>query len=225
MIIFKVVILHFILPVLNMFCGNENLKMFNNKSLEVYQTTEFTYDKTEESCKNLLKGFNSGWWNDFDYAPVSFQYFSWNEFEPLNGVFDFDAVEAVLGRPGTKGKYFILRLYYDWFGESKDSNTGPKSLYSNFGVERVEKMDVKYAINFNDPKFSKQAIEVIEVLASHYDDDPCVYAFEIGIIGYWGEWYTFGFGESFSINENSKNQIVNPYKDTFTNSNMGGRYP
>jgi hypothetical protein len=213
----KVVVFYFILLVLNMSCGNE--------SSEVYQITEFTYNKTEGAYKNPLKGFNSGWWNDFDYATVGFQYLSWKEFEPLNGGFDFDAVEAVLDRPGTKGKHFILRLYCDWFGESKDSNAGPKWLYSDFGVARLENTDGKYVTNFNDPNFIKQAIEAIEVLAAHYDDDPRVYAFEIGILGYWGEWHTFGFGENFSINENSKNQIVNTYKDTFSNAKIMGRYP
>ena len=36
---------------------------------------EYTYPKNDGPYKNPLKGWNTGWWKDYDYASVGFQYY------------------------------------------------------------------------------------------------------------------------------------------------------
>ena len=62
--------------------------------------------------------------------------------------------------------------------------------------------------DFNDPNFIKEAIQAIEQLINYYDNDPRIYSLQIGVLGYWGEWHTYGYGETFNISENSKKQIL-----------------
>ena len=168
---------------------------------------EHKYIKNEGPERNPLKGFNSGWWNNNDYASVGFQYFKWKDFEPINGVFDFNYIEEVISRPGTLGRHLILRLYCDWYGEAEFSD-GPDWLYSEEGVARLKNDNGKYVTDFNDPNFIKESSEAISQLINYFDNDPRIYSLQIGVLGYWGEWHTFGYGENFTITENSKNQIL-----------------
>ena len=60
---------------------------------------EHTYPKNDGPYKNPLKGWNTGWWKDYDYASVGFQYIKWKTFEPTNGNFNYDYIEEVINRP------------------------------------------------------------------------------------------------------------------------------
>jgi len=97
-------------------------------------------------------------------------------------------------------------------------------LYEEEGVARLRNSDGKYITDFNDENYLKEAIEAIEALADHYDNDPRLYSFQIGILGYWGEWHTFGF-DDFSISSDASDQILNAYKNSFDNVRIMGRYP
>ncbi len=187
--------------------------------------TIHTYEKTDGPDKNPLKGWNSGWWNDYDHASVGFQYLSWKNFEPTNGNFDFNAVENVLSRPGSIGRHFILRLYIDWHGDTAISQAGPSWLYDDYNVARLQSANGRYLTDFNNADLITQATEAVEALANHYDNDPRVYAIQIGILGYWGEWHVSGFGDTYEINTNTKNQILNAYKTNFSRAKLMGRYP
>lgn len=185
---------------------------------------EHTYTKNQGPDKNPLKGWNSSWWNDRDYASVGFQYVSWENFEPTNNSFDFEAVEDIINRPGTNGKHIVLRLYCDWYGEDFESD-GPRWLYEEEGVARLQDSDGQYLTDFNDENYIREAIEAIQALANHYDDDPRIYSFQIGILGYWGEWHTAGFSDDYQISDDSFNQILNTYKNSFSTARIMGRYP
>ena len=205
-------------------CQKDN--SLNSTNLEeLTQSIEHTYPKTDGPDKNPLKGWNSGWWNNFEHSTVGFQYLKWKDFEPTNGVFNFDAVEEVLDRPGSRGRHFILRLYSDWYGENQLADGAPDWLYNELGVERLQNSAGKYVTDFNDPNFIKEVVSAIETLATHYDNDPRIYAVQIGVFGYWGEWHTFGFGDGFNISESSKNQIAITYKNSFRKAKIMGRYP
>ena len=36
------------------------------------------------------------------------------------------------------------------------------------------------------------------------DSDPRIYAFQIGLIGYWGEWHSYGYSEIFTLQMKQK---------------------
>ena len=184
---------------------------------------EHTFNKNAGPNKNPLKGWNSSWWKDLEYASVGFQYIPWSNFEPINNTYDFEAVEEIISRPGTIGRHVVLRLYCDWFGLNAESD-GPRWLYEEEGVARLQNNNGKYITDFNNENYIKEAIEAIEALANHYDNDPRVYAFQIGVLGYWGEWHTFGF-DDFSISNDSFNQILNSYKNSLNRVKIMGRYP
>jgi len=185
-----------------------------------------TYPYTDGPDKNPMKGWNSGWWDDYELASVGFQYLKWKDFEPTDGNFDYDAVENVIERPGSVGRHIILRLYTDWFGNEQTSDAGPSWLYTDYGVERLQATNGKYITNYNHPNYIAQAIEAIQALAIHYDNDPRIYTIQLGILGYWGEWHTYSFDDpNFEIEQNTMIQILNAYNIHFPTSKLMGRYP
>jgi len=187
---------------------------------------EHAYTYTDGPDKNPMKGWSSGWWDDFELSSVGFQYLKWKDFEPSDGNFDFTAVEEVIGRPGSAGRHIILRLYTDWFGANETSDAGPPWLYNNYDVARLQAPNGKYITDYNDPNYIDQVTEAVLALASQYDDDPRIYSIQLGVLGYWGEWHTFSFNDDdFEIEVATENQILNTYKNTYSHAKLMGRYP
>ena len=198
----------------------------NSTSLETTsKIVEYTYPKNNGPYKNPMKGWNTGWWKDYDYASVGFQYIKWKDFESTNDSFNYDYIEEVINRPGSAGRHVILRLYTDWYGDNEISDGGPDWLYDQIGVERLRDENGKYITNFNNEKYLSEAKEAINALSLRYDSDPRIYAFQIGLIGYWGEWHSYGYSGNFYLTDETKNKILTFYKDNFQNKKLMGRYP
>ena len=151
-----------------------------------------------------MKGWNTGWWKDYDYASVGFQYIKWKDFESTNDSFNYDHIEEVINRPGSAGRHLILRLYTDWYGDNEISDGGPDWLYDQIGVERLRDENAKYITNFNNEKYLSEAKKAINALSLRYDSDPRIYAFQIGLIGYWGEWHSYGYSGDFHLTDETK---------------------
>jgi len=200
--------------------GNTN----GSSSFQVQIRETHTYPKTDGPDKNPLKGWNSGWWVDKEIASVGFQYIPWKDFEPVDDQFDFAAVEEIIARPGSRGRHLILRLYADWQGDDA-SSFAPAWLYSDLGVARMFDSTGRYVTDYNDSNFLAEAKEAIQALGERYDDDPRSYAFELGVIGYWGEWHTFSFNGDFTLSDETKSFILNAYSESFTHAKLMGRYP
>lgn len=185
-----------------------------------------TYPNNDGPFKNPHKGWNSGWGNVYDEASVGFQYLAWKDLEPGNGQFDFAAVEGLLSQGGTKGKHFILRLYCEY--SPGDDSRCPDWLYTQKGVKRILGDNGTYLTDFNDPNFISEAVLAIKALAAHYDNDPRVHAFELGVLGYWGEWHTWSFsaaGKWSGISGTTYDAILNAYTGSFKAAMFQRRYP
>lgn len=205
------------------------------KVVEDLQPERHTFDKTDGPDKNPLKGWCSGWWNKFPEASVGFQYVPWKTFEPENNFFDKNAVESILSRPGTSGRHLILRFYAQWAGDEPDTDdlAAPNWLFTEqnvpFLIGRHARIgNPRSLIDFNDPNYIREARELIQAVAVAYDNDPRIYAIQIGILGYWGEWHTHAFsldGARYEFTPESTLGIVDAFATSFANKHLMGRYP
>jgi len=96
------------------------------------------------------------------------------------------------------------------------------------GVARLRGDNGRYITDFNDYGYIAQAREAIQALADEYDDDPRIYAVQMGLIGYWGEWHAWGSsfgGDGYDISDATKVAILNAYKENFGNAMIMARYP
>ena len=187
---------------------------------------------------NPMKGFNSGGWRpDDDYASVGFQYIEWGKFEPKDDEFDWEYVEEVLNREGSKGRHFILQFVIDWDAwglqepQGDSHYKGPKWLLDQVGEEQgpadVDDPEsrITRATRYNNPVFIEEATEAINALVEHYRDDPRAFVMQAGLLGYWGEWHTFP-REDWSPNKATKFAILDAYSKSLGSGGLTQvRYP
>jgi len=182
---------------------------------------------------NPLKGFNSSWWRNEDFASVGFQYLEWKDLEPKDDVFDWDAVEKVLDREGTQGRHFILQFVVDWDGDKplEANYRGPawlrKKVKEHRGNEDPDDPASRQmrATDYNDPVFIEEATEAIRALLDHYRDDPRTFVIQVGVLGFWAEWHTYPRVD-WNPTDETKSTILDAY---LTNLGPDGltqiRYP
>lgn len=167
---------------------------------------------------NPLKGFSSGWWRKDDYASVGFQYIEWKTLEPRDDFFDWDAVEQILNRPGSRGKHIILQFVVDWDHDKPlDKNyRGPEWLLKRVGEHRGT-ADPKNpdsrpmrVTRYDNPVFLAEAKEAIKAITDRYRDDPRIFVMQTGLLGFWGEWHTFP-REDWTPSKKTKEAILGAY--------------
>lgn len=205
---------------------------------------EHLYAYNDGPDKNPMKGWNTGWWNEGrDEASVGFQYIAWKEFEPDNNVFNRENIEQIIDRPGTRNRHVILRLYCDWHGEEDpDEGNGrssgcPEWLYNDVGIKHITGLNGRKLTDYNNPKYIEQAEQAIAKLAEWFDGDPRIYVFQIGILGYWGEWHTSGsevdsdeyptnpYTGGYVISDESEDDVLIAYRNNFSTTRLMARYP
>ncbi len=183
---------------------------------------------------NPLKGFNSSWWRTGeDYASVGFQYIEWGKLEPTDDQFDWDYVEEVLNRDGSRGRHLILQFVVDWDTNKpvSDNFLGPKWLLEKVGEKRgtAQANDPgsrpMRATDYNDPDFIAEATEAIQALIGRYRDDPRTFVLQVGVLGFWGEWHTHPRLD-WSPTADTKSKILNAYTSNIGQNGLTQiRYP
>ncbi len=199
-----------------------------------------TFEKTDGSINNPMKGWNVGKWDSNAESSVAFAYIPWRDFEPNDQDFTSAKIENQwaldwhFNRPGTNKRHLILRVYCQWDGSETDKT---KLACPSWLMQNVDLLTGKNTlgkgggsvVDFNSPYFIEQAKQMIAALGEKYNDDPRIYAIQLGIIGYWGEWHAFQFkpdtgGQGYKLLNDTRQQILDAYKAAFPNKLLMGRY-
>ena len=208
---------------------------------------KYTYDNNFGPERNPLKGWVSGYGDNDEETTVGMQYISWKEFEPSDGKFDYNRLEAIVNQAGSKGRHLVLRIYCDWANYSSGSecpdwlNGAPHSVTRFTGGNDDWVWDPTYRAythpkitDYNANNFKSQAKQAINALVQYFQNDPRVFAFEFGVIGYFGEWHTAGGPKNLNlqISDDTKRQIIagyvdalNQYPYSVAKPRLMGRYP
>ena len=128
------------------------------------------------AINNPLKGFRG--YKEDGYGLLERQYIKWNDIE----VSADDTVERIIAHTKkiteTKGKRFedlnvklVPRVYLDWNGSSGKQHW-PADLH---------------AFDYDSPAFQERLRRLVAKLGEAWDNDPRIFAVQMGLIGYWGE--------------------------------------
>jgi len=128
------------------------------------------------AINNPLKGFRD--YKKDGYGLLKRQYIKWNDIE----VCADDSVERIIAYTNkiteTKGKRFedlnvklVPRVYLDWNG-SPGRQHWPADLH---------------AFDYDSPAFQERLQRLVVKLGQAWDEDPRIFAVQMGLIGYWGE--------------------------------------
>lgn len=128
------------------------------------------------AINNPLKGFRD--YKEGGYGLLMRSYVDWNDIEVGAG----DSVDRIIAHTNkitrTQGKNFedlniklVPRVYLDWDG-SPGKQHWPADLHT---------------FDYDSPEFHQRLRELIAKLGKAWDDDPRIFAVQMGLIGYWGE--------------------------------------
>jgi hypothetical protein len=138
------------------------------------------------AINNPLKGFRD--YKEKGYGLVVRQYIPWNEIEVGEG----DSVDRIIAHTNeitrTKGRNFedlnlklVPRVYLDWDGSEgtaeKPKQHWPADLHS---------------FDYDSPEFQKRLRALVARLGEAWDNDPRIFAVQMGLIGRWGEHHSPG---------------------------------
>lgn len=130
----------------------------------------------EGAINNPLKGFRD--YKQNGYGLLKRQYIKWNEIEVCAG----DSVERIIAQTNEvthiNGRRFedlnvklVPRVYLDWNG-TPGRQYWPADLHT---------------FDYDSPAFQERLRRLVEKLGKAWDEDPRIYAVQMGLIGYWGE--------------------------------------
>jgi Domain of unknown function (DUF4832) len=128
------------------------------------------------AINNPLKGFRE--FKEGGYGLLMRSYVDWNDIEMGAG----DSVDRIIAHTNkitkVKGKNFedlnvklVPRVYLDWDG-SPGKQHWPSDLHT---------------FDYDSPEFHQRLRDLIAKLGKAWDNDPRIFAVQMGLIGYWGE--------------------------------------
>lgn len=128
--------------------------------------------------QNPLEGFRPDYGVGKPFCSLFRRYLKWNELEKCDG----DALERIVyatGRASEEGgksyadfnAKLVPRVYVDWNG----------GLHKQYWPGDMQTGD------YESPAFNRRMLALIEKLGRAWDEDPRIYAVQMGFIGYWGE--------------------------------------
>jgi len=133
-------------------------------------------DEFQGAINNPLKGFRD--YRQDGYGLLKRQYIKWNDVE----VCADDSVERIIAHTNKiteiKGKRFedlnvklVPRVYLDWNG-SPGKQYWPADLHT---------------FDYDSPALQERLRRLVAKLGEAWDNDPRIFAVQMGLIGYWGE--------------------------------------
>lgn len=136
------------------------------------------------AINNPLKGFRD--YHAEGYGLLVRQYVPWNAIELCEG----DSVERVIaytnqvtqrgGRSfGELNVKMVPRVYLDW-----DGTRGPPDRPRQHWPADLPEFD------YDSPAFQQRLRRLIAKLGEAWDNDPRIFAIQMGLVGYWGEHHT-----------------------------------
>ena len=135
----------------------------------------------EGGINNPLKGFRE--YKPNGYGLLERQYIKWNDIEVCAG----DSVERIIAHTNkitnTKGKRFedlniklVPRVFLDWNGEINSE----KNFQQHWPADL-------HTFDYDSPAFQERVKSLVGKLGKAWDDDPRIFAVQMGLIGHFGE--------------------------------------
>lgn len=195
-------------------------------------TSHWKIDQGDMPVSNPLKGW-ACWGENLSQDPsVTLAYVPvyWDELEPEEGVYDFEALEqrCHFAQWRARGTRLIFRLVTDLPEEESKMNI-PRWLY-----EAMDKAGTWYendygrgfSPDYENPVFMEAHHRLIAALGARYNDDPQVAFIQLGSLGHWGEWHVDrSAGIDPFPDSTVTDQYVQAYMDAFPDKKLLLRRP
>ena len=168
-----------------------------------------TFGRAAKSDKNLPAWIPS---------TVCYYRWGWDKMEPAKGKIDRDFLDKYLQEVHDSGQQLAFRvmttypgrkIYPDWLKEA-----GGKIDYTEVFIDG-EKHSDNPVPDFNDDIVRNAHIDFIKNLGSIYDGHPDIDHFDLGTVGWWGEWHLSGQKAVAMPSPENMKKIVDAYISSF----------
>ena len=151
----------------------------------------------------------------------------WADWEPEEGVFDTQGLEARfhIDRWKQENKHAVLRFVCDIPGES-DHLDIPEWLYEQTqdGAHYDTALGMGYSPNYANARFRAAHDNALQKLGEYCNQDGFVAFVELGSLGHWGEWHAQdGSGRSLLPDAEVCEDYLRTYVDCFSNARLLAR--
>lgn len=200
-------------------------------------TITVQYELSDEVLYNPLMGFapnadsDEGVDVNMDKVRLVYIEVTWAEFEPEQGVYDFDTIETDnhLQEWRNAGKNAVLRFVCD-DPTDEDHMDIPDWVYKMTGDGK--KYDTSYGKgycpNYSNEDFIAAHNEAIKALGEYFSKDSFVRYVELGSLGHWGEWHV-NIDEDRDLpvmpDTGTRALYVKAYEDAFPDAKLLMRRP
>lgn len=154
------------------------------------------------------------------YAPIL-----WSDLEPTQGTFDWASFETKnhFDYWRSKGVKINIRFYMDQPTGTAHRDI-PDWLYNAMGTNKGTAYDTTsigkgFSPNYSDPVLIAEHAKAIQALGARYNNDPLIAFIQLGSLGHWGEWHTYGTNSVFPPMSVS-DQYVQHYLNAFSSDKL-----
>lgn len=194
-------------------------------------TVTIEYELSDEVLYNPLMGYapnaNTTHGDDVNIDKATLVYFevTWTDFEPEEGVYDFEKIETDnnLQEWRNAGKNAVLRFICD-DPTDEDHMDIPQWLYKE--TKDGKKYDTSYGKgycpNYSNEVFIEAHNKAIKALGDYFSKDSFVRYVEMGSLGHWGEWHV-NIDEDEGLPVMPDTQIRALYVDAYVDAFPGAK--
>jgi hypothetical protein len=137
----------------------------------------------------------------------------------MNKAFDWSTIETILTGSAERARHAIIRVYIHFPGKELRI---PKYLVDD-GVPLIWYKNNDVSPYYGDWKLMEALRYFIQTFGQQYDGDKRIYCIQVGLIGFWGEFHTFGY--EYLLPQSSLEQVISWYSKAFTKTKLQLREP
>lgn len=117
--------------------------------------------------------------------------YGWRQLEPTKGQYDFSVIERDMQAAQAAGAKFAFRVMgVNGFSSSVEV---PEYLRREAGGAFCSyKGQSVWVPTWDNPQFRERARALVNELGAHFNGDPRLAYYDLGLYGHWGEWHTLG---------------------------------
>lgn len=191
-----------------------------------------TFD-SNAAAQNPLKGMlTSPEWSTppyLDTLPSSLEFYYVGIADVMESMTSFTGMDTFLeprlAATASRGKHVVLRLILDYPNRPLPNDVPQFLIDGGLTMNAYTDFGGGLSPDYSSPALLAALDAVIAELGSRFDGDQRLGFLQIGLLGFWGEWHTFGLPDSQGIPAATKDRVIAAFSAAFSQTQVQVRVP
>lgn len=156
-------------------------------------------------------------------ASVGYMRFDWSTTEPVEGQYNWSAIDYGIQVWQAQGKQFAFGVMNADSTDYTNQYVTPRWVFAD-GAQSVKsqtfdnvtgKTGIQYEPVWNDPVFLRKVKDFVNAMAQRYDNNPNIAYIDVRSYGNWGEQHVYGIPPSIALSPADVQKHIQIYADAF----------